>query len=416
MSNFHGSRCQLSSSIWTLLFCSAASFIRFYKWYVIFCRLNWGVELVIGKAALHQWPWLTYLSITFLPSLLVHRICLDWYPTSRSQTLGCLVCAFAWGLWWWWWCLKVCVCIMTVLFSLEAKLKSTVVLPLNWRSLWWGNRHSLQAPALRLYWYSPSPAGQLTELEQVLVSVRLGQFAPPYMGVARTCRVRCCRPAPQVLLQLDQVEKSETTQSCGQGMRQACSTRGFWEKNSHIREDTAVVFEVRTQRMLRLWMPCCAVMQAAVLRAGSFPKKGTRAQSPQSDTSHWNRSWCQSHTLKHCRWLSGLSMCWQWLWWVVQPSEWTHHIVLDWTPPEPHSCPIQWPHWPATKTGKIIANNLTDFLLMLKCGEIAAVQHPIIKDVSKPSTKFPCFFFPLLKQQSNHQGTSIKTGETVYRS
>lgn len=323
--------------------------------------LNWDVELVIRKATLHQWPWLTYLSITFFPSLRVHRTCLDWYPTSRSQTLGCL--AFAWWLWWWWWCLKVSVRIMTVLFSLEAKLKSTVVLPLIWRSLWWGNRQSLQAPALRLYWYSPSPAGQLTELEQVLISVRLGQFAPPYIGVARTCRVRCCRPAPQVLLQLDQDVKSETTQSWGQGMRQACSTRGFWEKNSHIREDTVVVFEVRTQRMLRLWMPCCAVMQPAVLRAGSFPKKGTRAQSPQSDTSHWNRSWCQSQTLKHCRWLSGLSMCWQWLWWVVQPSEWTHHIVLDWTPPEPHSCPIQWPHWPATKTGMIITNKFTDFLL-----------------------------------------------------
>lgn len=300
-----------------------------------------------------QWPWLAYLSITFFPSLRVQRTCLVWYPTSRSQNLECLACAFGWWWWWWWlwWCLKACLCIVTVLFSLEVVLKSTVVRPLNWRSLWWGKRHSLQAPALRLYWYSASPAGQLTELEQVLVSVRLGQFAPPYMGVASTCRVRCCRPAPHVLLQLDQDVKSETTQSCGQGMRQACSTRGFWEKNSHIREDTAVVFEVRTQRMLRLWMPCCAVMQSAVLGAGSFPKKGIRAQDPQSDTSHWNRSWCQSQTLKHCRWLSGLSMCWQWMWWVVQPSVWTHQIVLDWTPLEPHSCPTQWPHWPATETG-----------------------------------------------------------------
>lgn len=212
------------------------------------------------------------------------------------------------------------MCSVTVLFSLWLVEKSTVVLPLNRVSLGWGSRHSLHAPTLRLYWYSPSPAGQSTGLEQVLSSVRLGQFAPPYIGVAKTCRVRCCRPAPQVLLQSDQELKSETTQSWGQGMRHACSTAGFWEKNSHIREVTVVRFEVRTQWTLRLWMPCCAVMHSAVLGRSSLAKKGTRTQPPQSDTSHSNRSWCQSQTLKQCRWLSGLSMCWQWVWCVVQPS------------------------------------------------------------------------------------------------
>lgn len=227
-------------------------------------------------------------------------------------------------------------------------LKSTVVLPFNRASLWWDSRHSLQTPTLRLYWYSPSPAGQLTELEQVLVSVRLGQVAPPYIGVARTCRIRCCRPAPQVLLQLDQEVKTETIQSCGQGMRHACSTGGFWEKNSHICEDTFVWFEVRTQWTLRLWIPCCAVMHSAVLSVWSLPKKGSRKQFSQSDTSHLKRSWCQLQTFKHCRRLSGLSTCLQCVWCVVQPSMWTHHISLIWTPPEPHSSPIQWPHWPET--------------------------------------------------------------------
>lgn len=273
-------------------------------------------------------------------------------------------------------------------------LKSTVVLPPSWRSLLWGKRHSLQAPALRLYWYSASPVGQFTGLEQVLVSVRLGQFAPPYMGVARTCRVRCCTPAPQVLLQLDQDVKAETTQSWGQGIRQACSTRGFWEKNSHIREDTAVVFEVRTQRMVRLWMPCCAVMQSAVFGAGSFPKKGTRAQGPQSDTSHRNRSWCQSQTLKHCLWFSGLSMCWQWLWWVVQPSEWTHQIVLDWSPPEPHSCPMQLPHWPATETGVIFTNMFSHFSLERKAWgfKLQLSRSLQSKMFQSHSPNLPCFF------------------------
>lgn len=220
------------------------------------------------------------------------------------------------------------MCSVTVLLSLELVLKSTVVLPLSSASLWWGRRHSLQAPTLRLYWCSPSPAGQSINFEQVLVSVRLGQLAPPYIGVARTCRVRCCRPAPQVLLQLDQEVKSDTTQSWGQGMRQACSTGGFWEKNSHILEVTVVRLEVRTQWTLRLWMPCCAVTHSAVLSLSSLEKNGTRTQLPHSDTSHSKRSWCQSQTLKQCRWRSGLSMCWQLVWWVVQPSMWTHHIVL----------------------------------------------------------------------------------------
>ncbi|TNN88726.1 Keratin-associated protein 10-8 [Liparis tanakae] len=173
------------------------------------------------------------------------------------------------------------------------------------------------APTLRLYSYSPSPGGQSTRPGQVLVSVKLGQLAPPYIGVARTCRVRCCRPMLHVLLQLDQEVKSDTTQSCGQGMRHACSTGGFWEKNSHILKVTAVRFEVRTQWTLRLWMPCCAVMHSAVLSRCSLEKKETRTQPPQSDTSHTKRFWCQSQTLKQCRWLSGLSACWQWEWPVL---------------------------------------------------------------------------------------------------
>lgn len=291
----------------------------------------------------------THLSIAFLPSLLVHRTWRVWYPTSSSHDIG-----WSLGAWWWWWgwCWwwEASAWNVTVLFSAEVPPKSTVVRPFNSASLSWGNLHSLQDPTLRLYRYSPSPPGHWTGLEQVLVSVRLGQFAPPYMGVARTCRVRCCRPAPQVLLQPDQEVKSETTQSWGQGMRQACSTAGFWEKNSHILVVTAVRLDVRTQCTLRLWMPCCAVTHSAVLSLSSLEKKGTRTQLPHSDTSHSKRSWCQSHTLKQCRWLSGLSACRQWVWWVVQPSAWTHHTVLACTPPEPHSLPTHGPHWPATTT------------------------------------------------------------------
>lgn len=292
------------------------------------------------------------------------------------------LCPWGWcWCWWEWeWCLDASVRNVTVLFSLEVVLKSTLVLPLNRESLWWGSRHSLQAPALRLYWYSPAP-GQSTGLEQVLISVKLGQFAPPYIGVARTCRVRCCRPAPQVLLQLDQKVKSETTQSWGQGMRHACSMGGFWEKNSHIREETVVRFELRKQWTLRLWMPCCAVMHSADLGFTSLAKKETRTQLPQSDTSHLKRSWCQLQTLKQCRWLSGLSMCWQWVWWVVQPSMWTHHIVLVWTPPEPHSSPIQWPHWPATKT----RNTQRTFLFNLGALE---TKHNDLNCSSLHSSKF----------------------------
>lgn len=90
-------------------------------------------------------------------------------------------------------------------------------------------------------------------------------------------------------------------------------------------------------------------MHSVALNLSSLEKKGTRTQLPHSDASHSKRSWCQSQTLKHCLWLSGFSMWWQWEWWVVQPSMWMHHIVLVWTPPEPHSSPVHWPHWPAAK-------------------------------------------------------------------
>lgn len=286
----------------------------------------------------------------FLPSLLAQRTCRVWYPTSSSHDMGYLMWAWPWWFWWWrnwWWESNVCVVIE--LFSLEVTPKSTVVLPFKTASLLWGSRQLLQAPTLRLYWYSPSATGQSTELVQVLVSVRLGQLAPPYIGAARTCLVRCCRPALQVLLQLDHEVKSETTQSWGQGMRQACSTGGFWEKNSHILMLTVLRLEVRTQWILRLWMPCCAVMHSVVLILSSLEKKGTRTQAPQSEISHSKRSWCQSQTLKHCLLLSGFSTCWQCELWVVQPSMWTHHIVLVWTPPEPHTSPIHWPHEPTKK-------------------------------------------------------------------
>ena len=169
----------------------------------------------------------------------------------------------------------------------------------------------------------------------------MGQCAPPNTGVARTCRVRCCRPAPQVLLQPDQAVNADTTQSWGHGIRQACSAHGLPEKNSQIRVATAVRLAVRTQRTERRWTPCCAVTHSEGRGLSSLARKGTRKQSPQGDTSHSKRSWCHSHTLKQGRRLAGLSACGQWEWWVVQPSVWTHHSVRVWSPPEPHSSPVQ---------------------------------------------------------------------------
>lgn len=147
-------------------------------------------------------------------------------------------------------------------------------------------------------------------------------------------------------------------------MRHACSTGGFGEKNSHIREETVVLFEVRAQCTSRLWMPCCAVTQSAVLGASAnslLASRETSAQLPQFDISHSKRSWCQSHTLKQRRSTSGFPACRQWLWWAVQPSMWTHHAVLVWTPAVPHSSPMHWPHWPARTIKKTKNLQLTFF-------------------------------------------------------
>lgn len=134
--------------------------------------------------------------------------------------------------------------------SEESAPRSGVVLPIH-GSFGGGSRHWLHCPTFRLYWYSVSPLGQGGVLLQVLVWVRLGQLAPPYSGAARTARVRYWRPTPQVLLQSDQAENSDTTQSKGQGMRQACSSVGFWEKESQTRSATTLRLDLRTHWTLR---------------------------------------------------------------------------------------------------------------------------------------------------------------------
>lgn len=47
-------------------------------------------------------------------------------------------------------------------------------------------------------------------------------------------RVLCCSFFPQPWLQVDHGENSDTTQSLGQGMRQACSVGGGGAKCSQI--------------------------------------------------------------------------------------------------------------------------------------------------------------------------------------
>lgn len=162
-----------------------------------------------------------YLSILHLYSSLFCCIFFFFFTflvtVVKCTTLQYLLCTGGWWwCWWWWWCKwwgerclepAGCEWSVTELFSLEVVLlKSTVVLPLRRASLWWGNRHSAHGPALRLYWCSPSPAGHSVVPAHVRVSVKFGHLAPPYMGVARTWRVRCCRPTLHVLLQVDHEE------------------------------------------------------------------------------------------------------------------------------------------------------------------------------------------------------------------
>lgn len=133
---------------------------------------------------------------------------------------------------------------------------------------------------------------------------------------------------------------SLSTQSSGQGMRQACSRRGLGSKYSQIASSAGSLFAFWTQPTSRVWMPSSPRVQTAGRCTPSLRIEiGTHWFQAPSCQSY--RSLCQSHTLKQLCWLSGRSVWLQFVCRVVQPSEWAHHTALLWLPPGPHSLPIQ---------------------------------------------------------------------------
>lgn len=150
-----------------------------------------------------------------------------------------------------------------------------------------------------------------------------------------TARVRCCKLLAQPVPHSDQPENSDTTQSRGQGTRQACSAGGCGVKYSHISLGTMVLLSFWRQWTLRRCSPCCAVTQA--LAPTSPPAEEMSPHLSHAETSHSNSSRCQSQILKHLLWLSGLSFWLQFAWYVVQPSTWVHQMARLRMPPEPQS-------------------------------------------------------------------------------
>lgn len=184
---------------------------------------------------------------------------------------------------------------------------------------------------------------------QVRNSVRLGQAEPPKSGGARTERKRFCSPIPQLLEQDVHGENSDTTQSRGHGIRQACSKRGLGSKYSQMASSAGTPSDLCTQPTSLVWMPSSPRVHTAGL--------GTPALRIDTGT-HWFQapscqsysSLCQSHTRKQLCWLLGRSDCWQLVCNVVQPSEWAHHTARLWLPPGPHSLPMHLPHGPKWQT------------------------------------------------------------------
>lgn len=138
---------------------------------------------------------------------------------------------------------------------------------------------------------------------------------------------------------------SDTTQSCGQGMRHACSSRGFGSKYSQMASSAGSLSAFWTQPTSRVWIPSSPLVQTAG-RCTPVVRIDTGSHWFQAPSCQSYRSLCQSQTLKQLCWLSGCSVWLQLVWRVVQPSEWAHHTALLWLPPGPHSLPIHRPHGP----------------------------------------------------------------------
>lgn len=162
---------------------------------------------------------------------------------------------------------------------------------------------------------------------------------------------RFCRPIPQVLEQMVQGENSETTQSRGQGMRQACSSRGLGSKYSQMASSAGAPSAFWTQPTSRVWRPSSPRVHTAGRGTPGF-RSETGTHWFQAPSCQSYSSLCQSQTRKQLCWLSGRSLCRQLVWSVVQPSEWAHHTARLWLPPGPHSLPIHLPQGPERERNK----------------------------------------------------------------
>lgn len=213
----------------------------------------------------------------------------------------------------------------------------------------WGRTHGVHGPTLRLY--RPSGPKQGPGLQD-WNSVRLGQPAPPKSGGTRTLRTLFLRPVPHVLEQEVHGEYSVTTQSWGQGIKQACSRRGLGSKYSQMASSAGDPSDLSMQPTSRVWMPSSPPLH---VNCRGVPKvlADTGTHSFQAPSFQSYRSLCQSHTRKQFLWLEGR---WPWsqlVWRVVQPSTWAHQTARLWLPPGPQSLPMHLPHGPGEQTNKI---------------------------------------------------------------
>lgn len=186
-------------------------------------------------------------------------------------------------------------------------------------------------------------------------------------------RVLCCSCFPHPLLHLDHCENSDTTQSRGQGMRQACSVGGCGAKCSHISFPTVVLFNFWAHCTVRCCSPCWAVTHSAVPVLAWSRVEGKSTQWCQSETSHWKRSLCQSQTRKQLLSFGGLLFSSQFNRGLVHPSKWKHHNARLWTPPGPQS-PVHLPQGPTGRKTRVSITQRSYDTIHTKMGQSAHFQ------------------------------------------
>lgn len=265
-----------------------------------------------------------YLRGTVLPLRCTQTTCRAWYPTSMPHRL--LSCRFN--------LLRFRLLLMSSRVSGSlTPCRSLPFLRRAWRVTRGGEtetddtggatgwrRHSLQDPKRKLKTIS-LPSQCLGA--HVRNSVRLGHGMPPNSGGARTERTRFCRPKPHVLEQEVHGLKSDTTQSLGHGIRQACSSRGLGSKYSQMELSAREPSVLSTQFTSRVWIPASPCKQCPL--PPEFWATGEHRFQEPSCQSYSSR--CQSQTWKQLCWLAGRDDCWQLVGSVVQPSTWAHHTA-----------------------------------------------------------------------------------------